>query len=159
MIFLLKQMKMKKIILVLGVIIFAACNNSNTATDAKQDTAQIQIVGNDKDEHNCKGSAGYNWSIVKNNCIRIFEDGIRLNAIAKGIDTTTSAFAVFASDSNDAKAEIFLPTKNESIILQKIEKESAGAWKNDSFELKQWKGMYMLNDAKGNTLYQGMGIK
>lgn len=150
---------MKKILFALSIAAFTACNTSNTTTATKQDTAKVPIAGNDKDEHGCKGSAGYSWSVVKNNCIRTFEDGIRLNAVAKGIDTTTSAFVVFASDSVDEKAEIFLPTKKESIILQKTQKETAGNWKNDSLELKQWKGKYMLNDIKGNTLYEGMSMK
>jgi hypothetical protein len=150
---------MKKIIFAVCITTLFACNNANIETKTTKDTTQKNIVGNDKDEHNCKGSAGYNWSVVKNNCIKIFEEGIRLNAVAKGIDTTTSAFVVFANDSIDAKAELFLPTQKQGIILQKTAKESAGIWKNDSLELQQWKGKYMLNDSKGNTLYEGFATK
>jgi hypothetical protein len=150
---------MKNISIVFLMIVLFSCNSSNTMSELKKDTLNKHIVGNDRDEHNCIGSAGYNWSIVKNRCIRLFEDGIRLNAVAKGIDSTTSAFIVFERDSIDVKAEVFLPTKKESIILQKTEKESAGFWKNDSLQLQQWKGKYMLNDAKGNTLYEGVSIK
>ncbi len=150
---------MKKILIALSITIFIACSNSNVSLETKKDTTDKHIIGNDKDEHNCIGSAGYTWSIVKNKCIRIFEDGIRLNAVAKGIDTTTSVFIVFESDTVDTKAELFFPTKKVSIVLQKTEKESAGIWKNDSLQLQQWKGKYLLNDAKGNTLYEGVSIK
>ncbi len=150
---------MKKILIALSITIFIACNNSNVSVETKKDTTDKHIVGNDKDEHNCIGSAGYTWSIVKNKCIRIFEDGIRLNAVAKGIDTTTSVFIVFESDTIDTKAELFFPSKKGSIILQKTAQESAGVWKNDSLQLQQWKGKYLLNDAKGNTLYEGFFIK
>ena len=44
------------------------------------------IVGGDSDEHGCKGSAGYSWSIVKNECIRLFESGIRLDPKAAALD-------------------------------------------------------------------------
>lgn len=33
------------------------------------------MMGNDRDPHGFIGSAGYTWSLVKNKCIRIFEEG------------------------------------------------------------------------------------
>lgn len=33
-----------------------------------------QLIGNDKDEHGCIGSAGYTWCAVKNKCLRIWEE-------------------------------------------------------------------------------------
>ncbi|HNV12696.1 MAG TPA: hypothetical protein PK686_01665 [bacterium] len=33
-----------------------------------------QIVGGDKDEHGCIGSAGYSWCEPKNECLRIWEE-------------------------------------------------------------------------------------
>jgi hypothetical protein len=33
-----------------------------------------QIVGGDKDEHGCIGSAGYSWCAVKNKCLRVWEE-------------------------------------------------------------------------------------
>ncbi len=32
------------------------------------------IVGNDRDEHGCIGSAGYSWCEVKNKCLRVWEE-------------------------------------------------------------------------------------
>jgi hypothetical protein len=32
------------------------------------------IVGGDKDEHGCLGSAGYSWCAVKNKCLRVWEE-------------------------------------------------------------------------------------
>lgn len=32
------------------------------------------LVGNDSDEHGCKGSAGYTWCAEKNKCLRIWEE-------------------------------------------------------------------------------------
>ncbi len=34
-----------------------------------------QLVGNDKDEHGCIGSAGYSWCESKNKCLRSWEEG------------------------------------------------------------------------------------
>ena len=38
------------------------------------------IVGGDRDKHGCIGSAGYQWSEVQQDCIRVFEKGIRMTA-------------------------------------------------------------------------------
>ncbi|MDD4271196.1 MAG: hypothetical protein PHF50_00065 [Patescibacteria group bacterium] len=32
------------------------------------------LVGNDRDEHGCIGSAGYSWCAAKQKCIRVFEE-------------------------------------------------------------------------------------
>ena len=33
-----------------------------------------QLVGSDKEEHGCIGSAGYTWCEVKNKCLRTWEE-------------------------------------------------------------------------------------
>jgi hypothetical protein len=141
------------------LLFVAACGN----TVAVKETAKTQtetapappIVGNDSDEHGCKGSAGFQWSVVKNECIQIFNTGIRLNPKAKNLDQTTSAFVVFKSDDDDAQAELFIPSSKASIILQKEGKDNAGTWKNADYILTQWKGMYSVEDNKKTLLYQG----
>jgi hypothetical protein len=141
------------------LLFFTACGNPSAVketTTAKTETAPTpSIVGNDADEHGCKGSAGFQWSVIKNECIQIFNTGIRLNPKAKDLDQTTSAFVVFKSDDDDAQAELFLPTSKVSIILQKEGKNDAGTWKNADYTLTQWKGMYSLEDSKKTLLYQG----
>lgn len=37
-------------------------------------STSTQIVGGDKDEHGCLGSAGYSWCVVKNKCLRVWEE-------------------------------------------------------------------------------------
>lgn len=37
-----------------------------------------RIVGGDKDEHGCLGSAGYTWCEEKEKCIRLFEESCSL---------------------------------------------------------------------------------
>jgi hypothetical protein len=144
-----------------SMLIFA-CSNPKTNKEPQKVVETVQkapIVGGDQDEHGCKGSAGYTWSVAKNECIRLFELGIRLNAKAADLDKSVSAFVVFKSDTDDAQAEIFLPNSKGSFLLTKEKKESAGVWKNATYTLKQWKGMYMLDDAKGKALYEGSVVK
>lgn len=117
------------------------------------------MVGGDQDEHGCKASAGYTWSVVKNECIRIFESGIRLDAQAAVADKTLSAFVVFKSETEDAEAELFLPGSPKTQILKKAADNGAGIWKSEDFKLTQWKGMYTLEDKTGKVLYEGAAVK
>lgn len=41
---------------------------------AVNNQANSQVVGGDKDEHGCLGSAGYSWCAIKNKCLRIWEE-------------------------------------------------------------------------------------
>ena len=135
--------------------LLSGCQSTDQATTGSIDTTQVR-VGGDLDEHGCKGSAGYTWSVVKNDCIRIFEAGVRLDAADSTLDQTFSAFVVFADDEkeNEVEAELFLPSESEHNVLKPLKDEGAGAWGNDTYTLRQWKGMYSLD--KGEKLiYQG----
>ena len=144
------------------VLCLSACTETpkkEAAQAAKTETAPVVVtpptVGGDSDEHGCKGSAGYTWSVVKNECIRIFESGIRLDAKAAGLDKTTSAFIVFKSENEDAQAELYLPSQKGTILLAKDKKHDRDKWTNAAYVLTQWKGMYTLEDSKKKVLYQG----
>ena len=144
-----------------SLLLFACEGEKTTKTMTKQDAPIIEapIVGADSDIHGCKSSAGYQWSILKNECIRLFESGIRLDAKAANLDKSLSAFLVFKTTiDDDAQVEVFIPNV-QSFILNKEKKESAGTWKNESYTVTQWKGMYTIEDKKKTVLYQGMAVK
>ena len=46
-------------------ILLAGCGN------AKNKKGEDNLVGNDKDDHGCIASAGYTWSEVRKDCIRL----------------------------------------------------------------------------------------
>lgn len=95
------------------------------------------ITGADRDSHGCIGSAGYTWSTVKNDCIRIFEDGIRLND-AVNPNATMSAFAVFSTDKK--QAEIFLPEQKKPILMS----QNGSKWTAKKYELLRQNGKLLL---------------
>lgn len=64
--------------------------------------SQKQLLGGKRDEHGCLISAGYTWSEVQKDCIRLFEKGIRMTATD---GSNRSAYIVFAPDS--ACVELF----------------------------------------------------
>lgn len=150
--------------LIFTAVIFTSCTKktqeSAQQTPAKPEpVTEAPRVGGDKDEHGCIGSAGYTWSVLKNECIRLFEAGIRLDPQAAIADKTVSAFIVFKSADEDAKAEVFLPGEHNARMFVKQANNpegSAGTWKSGDFTIKYWKGMYMLEDAHEKMLYQGM---
>ena len=138
-------------------LFFASCADKPKPAETvkTEKLPEVPMVGGDSDAHGCKGSAGYTWSVVKNECIRIFETGIRLDAKAKDLDKSLSAFVVFKSDEDDDKAELYLPNE-KTCILDREKKNGAGKWENDKYVLTQWKGMYSLEDKKKVLLYQGL---
>ena len=150
---------MKKTIcwaLIMGLGACQTQQGKNTQNDTTK-VAEVPIVGGDLDKHGCKGSAGYTWSSVKNNCVRLFEQGVRLNPQDTTLNQTVSAFVIFADDAkeNAGEVELFLPTlADSSIILSPLKDNGAGTWGNGNYLLTQWKGVYTLEEKK-KVLYQG----
>lgn len=77
-----------------------------------------KLVGSDRDEHGCIGSAGYTWSYALHDCIRLWEAGTRFDA---GPEQT---YVVFSADST--LAEIF-SGENTSVLCRKVKNKEE--WK------------------------------
>lgn len=139
---------MKKMFL-LTIMITAAfsCAKKVSQENTTPKEPQKEMVGGDSDTHGCKASAGYTWSTLKNECIRIFENSTRLNHADDGKNYTTAAYVIF--DGN--KAELFLDTQKESIILER--KSEGDSWVNGDWQLIPWKG-YVLKKS-GKIIYTG----
>ena len=139
---------MKKILLFLVMILVSfSCAKQNKGTKIDKGVeSKKEIVGADADEHGCKPSAGYTWSELRKECVRLFEIGTRLNhAETDNKKYSTSAFVLFESNGN--KAELFLDTQKEAIILER--KSEGQPWVKDDWQLISWKG-YVLK--KGNEI-------
>lgn len=76
---------MKKIIvlvlfIILGFMLNRFIKNIMAAySDAPESVYNInspvqKVVGGDRDEHGCIGSAGYSWCEVKSKCLRVWEE-------------------------------------------------------------------------------------
>nr|WP_241774394.1 hypothetical protein [Flavobacterium sp. Root935] len=111
--------------------------NVNTPKEPVKET----VVGADADSHGCKASAGYTWSTLKKECIRIFE-GTKLSHYDDGKTYTTASYVIF--DGN--KAELFLDTQKESIILER--KSEGDSWVNGDWQLIPWKGYVLKKNGK-----------
>lgn len=144
---------MKKMFLfaIIVAATFSCAKKVSQESTTVKEPQEKKLVGGDSDAHGCKGSAGYTWSIIKNNCIRIFE-GTSLksseeNVVEDGKTYKSAAFVVFEGN----KAELFLDTQKESIILER--KSEGDSWVNGDYQLIPWKG-YVLKKA-GKIIYTG----
>ena len=69
--------------LLVGVgMALASCGNSQNKKN------ESPVVDSDKDEHGCIASAGYIWSEVQKDCIRLWEKGVRMESVADKDDDT-----------------------------------------------------------------------
>ena len=101
-------------------------------TEAEVNTEEKIVLGNDRDDKGCVTSAGYKWSLLNKECIRVFEEGYRLNTIdsLKAEDITAAAFVVF--DKEQEQAELYLPNEAKSILMKK---EADGLYKSGVWSL------------------------
>ena len=129
---------MRTLTLMAATLLLAACNT----------TPREPLVGADRDEHGCIGSAGYQWSALAGQCVRLFEQGIRLNPTDAG--QTVSAFVLFNAD--QSKAELTLPS-GELIPLDRQGEEGNWSWQGGAYQLFPWKG-YVLKSGE-RALFHG----
>lgn len=93
---------------------------------------QSPKLGANRDEHGCLGSAGYVWCEVLQDCIRLFEKGIRLENVE---GNNMPAFIVFSPDST--RVELFLSNNESNEILDRRRLPSGGyAWNVEDDDTK-----------------------
>lgn len=133
------------------LLVVASCDFILKSKDVQDDKGTIytsggKAIAGEEDEHGCTYTAGYRWSDLNRDCIRVFEIGFRLNPIAleegnseenELEDNDVSCFVIFNHEDN--KAEIFLPNKLKSIVLEN--KNIQGLYSNDGWELDTRKKM------------------
>ena len=138
------------------MLISCAKKHEKTAIDAVvkdsvivKDSLKTPTVGADSDNHGCKASAGYTWSELKQQCIRVFEEGAKLSPYDS--DKTAAEFAAYVIfEENGNKAELFLPNEKPLILERKSEGDQ---YVNGDWQLVPWKG-YVLKKGK-EILYIG----
>jgi len=106
---------MNRILTVLSLI-FVVSISIKSQVDPK-----IEITGADRDVHGCIPSAGYTWSVIKNECIRVWEVGLQFTAYGTNTDNGFGATVIISEDKK--KAEAFLPPSfaKKTIMLNAVE--------------------------------------
>ncbi|MGY4108129.1 hypothetical protein MNZ22_14090 [Aeromonas encheleia] len=128
---------MRTLTLMAASLLLAACS-----------TPEQHLVGNDQDVHGCRASAGYQWSSLTSQCVRLFEQAVRLQSLKA--DETGSAFVLFGPDQREA--ELTLPN-GEQIRLIRQGDEGNWSWQGGAYQLFPWKG-YLLKSGE-QVLFHG----
>lgn len=113
-----KNLNMKKTILFsamfLGSLVFAQ---------------KAPVVGGDRDVHGCIPSAGYTYSQLRNDCVKVFNQKIKLKEVNPEGSSTSMTAVIFSK--NMKKAEIFIPHQSAKSII--LDREGNGKiWKSGS---------------------------
>ena len=138
---------MKKAVILSGIVLSMLSCNSPKKEEVKENPnqkveEQEELVGTDRDEHGCISSAGFSWSELQQTCVQLWEAGVRLDPIeVKEGDAVISAFVLFNKD--ESKAEVVLPKKEGSVIL---DKKSENLYE---------KGEYLYDDKEGALSING----
>src|SRR5690625_1847054 len=126
---------MRRLLLsVFCIVVLVACQNKKSKLDEVEDVmnenrTDVELIGADEDSHGCERSAGYTWSQLRGDGIRIFEEGLTLLPVEmKESETVYAAFVLYSDDKMEM--ELFLPSEKESILL-KITDE--GMYKKEPF--------------------------
>ena len=134
---------MKKAVVLSGIVLSMLSCNSPKKEEVKEEKVNTEetqepLVGADRDEHGCITS----WSELQQTCVQLWEAGVRLNPVeVKEGDAVISAFVLFNKD--ESKAEIVLPNKEGSVILDK------------KAENLYEKGEYLYDDKEGTLSISG----
>ena len=120
------------------LIMAVGCGSQNSQT-TEQTKAEVKeepkanLVGSDRDDHGCIGSAGYQWSELLKDCIRPFEKGVKLASATTG-NSGSAAYLVFNADST--KIEVFMKEMETRPILSVSCSRTGKIWKsNDAANL------------------------
>ena len=107
---------------IISTLFLIACNTGNSKSPVME-TKKIEtlpMVGGDRDVHGCIGSAGYQWSILKNECIRAWELKLKF----KNLKVQTQGGWLLLSD-DKKKAEFFGIEGTQSVLFDvKLGKDS-----------------------------------
>ncbi|WP_288856241.1 hypothetical protein [uncultured Bacteroides sp.] len=129
--------------------LFVACGSkSGKKVEVTEQADTVHVLGSDKDKHSCIASAGYTWSEVRKDCIRLWEKGVRMNAVD---DAGKTLFLVFSPDS--AQVELFFSEEGVSNeILDRRGLPAGGyAWNVEDDDTKNVR----LEDGKWTVTQRG----
>ncbi len=143
-------------ILLFLLLVSVSCKDQSTtdgSEDANAKEIENTIVGANTDSEGCLTSAGYVWSKLKNDCVRLFDSAIRL--YPKTNPATQDALLVsYLILSDDGKeVELFMPNQEQSMVLTQTKEGSP--WIAADYELTAFEGYTLRKN--GVIIYFGDG--
>lgn len=135
---------MKKLLIlffVFLILFLSACTlNRNNRDEEKNNQAnQFNIVGNDRDEHGCIGSAGYSWCEIKQKCLRLWEEKCEIDSLKVNESISSEKLGI--------KVSYYSYPENK--IGSKVEKNRIYFYMNGPINFSDYKaGQYLEEFAK-----------
>lgn len=129
------------------VFVLVSCRNNSGSNENTANNPPL--VGADKDIHGCIASAGYTWSRVQNRCIRLWEDGMKLEPLEQPVQTDNAAMSVFLVFSADSlKAELFDIRLKEPLVLSLTDR-AGGVYSSGNYQVKRINGKWAVQNNGG----------
>lgn len=132
-----------------GMSLFVAAAGLTAGLMAISVQTPSAATGTDRSEQGCIGSAGYTWSQLRQDCVRLFEVGVPLyNAQDPG--ATSVAYVI--SGGSAEPLELFLPDQEEGMLMFYRD----GAWRDDEHRYTLTNSdddVLDVRDAAGTLLY------
>lgn len=138
-------MRVNIFIILMSLTLFS-CKNTESETnniDVVSGSDETIIVGADKDKYGCLTTAGYTWSVLNEECIRLFEVAFALQPVKnpENNDAVLVAYALFSQDG--MQAEVFFPGDEDSKIFIRVADDKPWIYEewrliaNEGFILKE----------------------
>ena len=111
--------------------------------------AQAATTGGDRSAQGCIASAGYSWSQLRRECLRLFETGVPLHNVR---DPAATGVAYVIGGGATDPLELFLPDQATGILMFFRD----GAWQDDDgrYSLSNDENdVLTVRDRQGNLLY------
>ena len=144
------------------VLFFAVIGSScNFSTKPKAEVVEVSeevLVGGDEDDHGCKASAGYMWSVLQEKCIRPFE--LPLKLIEVGDDGQKSA-AYMQFNNDSTQVELFAKEWVGGVVLDRKKTDAGCVWNaegDDAPSVKQIDNSWTVNN-RNKLVYQQEGVE
>lgn len=117
---------MVKDIKLLSIVFLTLC--MICCKSVSKESSKNQLIGGHRDAHGCLSAAGYQWSEIKQECVRIFEIGTHLIPIS-----TKEGEAIFAAYIyiEEEKAELFIDTSSAILIRTTSDTYKDGIYEYD----------------------------
>lgn len=116
---------------------------------------QTRPPGSDRDTHGCIPSAGYTWSALRGQCLRIFEAGIALHPVSAPKEGASLVAYVLTDGQTPAQAvELFLPGSSPGQQLRRETSAQGAALVHPSKPVRlRQAGPQLVLEINGQTQY------
>ncbi|MGG5577399.1 hypothetical protein ACPDHL_08665 [Myroides sp. C15-4] len=138
-------------VLILGIFTFISCTTTTKKAEAKsgeeqqvKTQAETPKIGGEKDDHGCLTAAGETWSELNQTCLRLFDQGLRLNPVQVEGSAVISAFVVFNAD--QSKLQLFLPTEAQQLLI--LDKKEGNVYQDATYTFDGTEGVLYINGEK-----------